>query len=180
VSSPTRRGQGPGPLLVLACAVLIPAIVLFATYRWADAQITESAPAPEAPPVTGPAAEQLAAPMFTMRRMSTVVSRALSIDAFRAAVEGYVPSLNERSCVAVSVDGEPVASKNADIAVIPASTQKLLVASVALDQLGEGFQFSTRALAGAQPVGGAIQGDLYLIGTRSSRRRVSRRSPTVS
>ena len=48
--------------------------------------------------------------------------------------------------------------------VIPASTQKLLVAAVVLDQLGESFQFSTTAVAGAEPVGGAIAGDLYLVG----------------
>ena len=59
-----------------------------------------------------------------------------------------MPTLNDRSCVAVSVDGEPVASKNADLAVIPASTQKLLVAAVALDQLGDSFTFSTGALGG--------------------------------
>ena len=138
--------------------------MLFATHRWADAQITESSPAPEAPTVTGPPATLLTSPLFTMRRMSTVLSRALSIDTFRAGVEGFVPTLNDRSCVAVSIDGEPVASKNADLAVIPASTQKLLVAAVALDQLGDGFQFSTVAAAAGEPVGGTIDGDLYLVG----------------
>ena len=159
-----RRGRGPGPLIVLALAVLVPAIALFAIFRWADGQVIESSPAPSAPTVTGPPATLLTSPMFTMRRMSTLVSRGLSIDSFRAAVEGFVPTLNDRSCVAVSVDGEPVASKNADLPVIPASTQKLFVASVALEELGEDFTFSTRAMADAPAAGGAITGDLYLVG----------------
>jgi serine-type D-Ala-D-Ala carboxypeptidase/endopeptidase (penicillin-binding protein 4) len=160
----TRRGRGPGPLIVLALVVLVPAIVLFATFRWADGQITESSPAPVAPTVTGPPSALLTSPMFTMRRMSTLVSRGLSIDSFRTAVDGFVPTLNDRSCAAVSLDGEPVASKNADLPVIPASTQKLFVASVALEELGEDFTFSTRAMADAPAAGGAITGDLYLLG----------------
>jgi D-alanyl-D-alanine carboxypeptidase/D-alanyl-D-alanine-endopeptidase (penicillin-binding protein 4) len=165
VTTPSRgRGRGPGPLIVLAFVVVLPALALFGTYRWADAQIVESSPAPEAPATTAPPTGVLTSPMFTIRRLSTIVSRSLSVDTFRTAIEGFIPSLNERSCVAVSVDGEPVASKNADLAVIPASTQKLLVAAVVLDQLGESFQFSTTAVAGAEPVAGAIAGDLYLVG----------------
>ena len=129
---PPRRSagpRGPGPLIVLALVVAIPALLLFVTHRWADSQVTESEPAPETPAVTVAPTNVLTSPLFTMRRMSTTVSRALSIDGFRAEVEGFMPSLNDRSCVAVSVDGEPVASRNADLAVIPASTQKLLVAA---------------------------------------------------
>jgi len=151
-------------MIVLALVVLLPAVLLFVTHRWADAQITESEPAPEAPAPISEPTSVLTSPLFTMRRMSTMLSRSMSVDAFRAEVEGFVPTLTDRSCVAVSVDGEPVASRNADLAVIPASTQKLLVAAVALDQLGESFTYTTRALGATAPAAGTIDGDLYLVG----------------
>ena len=66
--------------------------------------------------------------------------------------------------MAVSVDGEPVGSRNADLPVIPASTQKLLVAATALEVLGESFQFTTSATTASPPAGGAVAGDLYLVG----------------
>ncbi len=151
-------------MIVLAVVVLVPAILLFATHRWAEAQITESSPAPEAPVVTPPPSAPLTTPLMTVRRMSTLLSRNLSIDAFRTSVEGVVPLLNDRSCIAVSVDGEPVAADNADLAVIPASTQKLLVAAVALDQLGGDFRYTTSASAASEPVAGVVQGDLFVVG----------------
>lgn len=153
-------------MLVLALVVLVPAVVLFATHRWAQAQVGEPQPTPGPDPmaVAPPPSAVLSSPLLTVRRMSTLLSRRLSIDSFRTAVDGFVPSLNERSCVAVSVDGDPVASKNADLAVIPASTQKLLVAAVALEQLGEDFRYATSARVASPPAGGAIAGDLFLVG----------------
>lgn len=156
------RGRGPGPFLVLAVILLVPALALFATHRWADAQISTGEPAPE-PPLAGAPSTVLTSPMFTLRRMSTIVSRSLAIGDFRGEVEAFLPTIGDRSCVAVSVDGEPVGSANADLPVIPASTQKLLVAAAALEELGEDYRFTTTA-AGAAPTAGAIDGDLYLVG----------------
>ena len=48
--------------------------------------------------------------------------------------------------------------------MIPASTQKLLVAATALEVLGDDYRFTTSATAAGAPVGGAVQGDLYLVG----------------
>ena len=64
----------------------------------------------------------------------------------------------------ISVDGEQIGERNADIAVIPASNQKLLVAAVALEQLGADFSYTTTVEAAAAPVQGVIAGDLYLVG----------------
>ena len=161
--APRRRPSGPGPLIVLALVLVVPAIVLFATHRWADAQIRTIEPAPEAP-IAGAPTATLTSPMFTLRRMSTIVSRDLAIDDFRTAVTSFLPTVGDRSCVAVSVDGEPVGSRNADVPVIPASTQKLLVAATALQVLGDDFQFTTAVTTSSPPVGGAVNGDLYLVG----------------
>ncbi len=145
--------------------VVLPAALLFATHRWADTYTEDTEPAP---PVSSapslPPSTVLSSPLFTMRRMPTIVSRGLSIDAFRSEVEPFAGTMNDRSCVAVSVDGEPVASRNADLPVIPASTQKLLVAAVALDRLGEGFRYTTSVVADAAPTDGAVAGDIFLVG----------------
>jgi D-alanyl-D-alanine carboxypeptidase/D-alanyl-D-alanine-endopeptidase (penicillin-binding protein 4) len=71
--------------------------------------------------------------------------------------------VNDRSCVAISVDGEPVRSANARVPVIPASTMKLVTAAVALDRLGPDFRYTT-SVAAAPIENGVVTGDLYLIG----------------
>jgi D-alanyl-D-alanine carboxypeptidase/D-alanyl-D-alanine-endopeptidase (penicillin-binding protein 4) len=149
---------------VLACLVLVPSAALLATNRWADAQIVDGEPAPPPPANLTPASPVLTSPMMTMRRLSTIVSRGLSIDAFRTELTSFLPLVNDRSCVAVSVDGQPVGSANADLPVIPASVQKLEVAAVALDRLGDDFHYTTKAAAGASPVGGVLTGDLFVVG----------------
>jgi len=71
--------------------------------------------------------------------------------------------VNDRSCAAISLDGDDVGSVNPSTAAIPASTQKVLVAAVALDVLGEDFRYTTRVV-GPEPVGGVITGDVFLVG----------------
>ena len=87
----------------------------------------------------------------------------LNLEQFRAAVQPLLGAVNERSCVALSVDGYDTGSAHPDVAVLPASTEKLLVAAVALEVLGEAFTFTTR-LVGPAPVGGVVTGDIYVVG----------------
>ncbi len=88
----------------------------------------------------------------------------LNIDAFAGEVGQFLSSLNDRSCGAVSIDGVPVGDRNADLAVIPASTQKLPVASTALELLGSDFRYRTTVVADSSAIDGIVEGDLYLIG----------------
>jgi D-alanyl-D-alanine carboxypeptidase len=48
--------------------------------------------------------------------------------------------------------------------VIPASAQKLVVAAVALEQLGESFTYTTTVASASAPTAGVVDGDLYLVG----------------
>ena len=164
---PRRRPQrGPGPLIVLGVVALVPALVLFAMFRWSAGQVddNEAAPVPDSPVQLPAPSEALSTGLFAMRRMPTLVSRDLNVEAFEAELAPFLGSLNDRSCVAVSVDGVPIGETNPDLAVIPASNQKLVVASVALEQLGHDFRYTTTVEVPAEPVDGAVKGDLYLVG----------------
>ncbi len=102
--------------------------------------------------------------MIAFRRLPTIVSRELNTGVFASEVSPFLGSLNDRSCGAVSVDGQPIAERNADLAVIPASNQKIPVAAAALDTLGADFRYTTSVVAASTPIGGVVEGDLYVVG----------------
>jgi len=83
--------------------------------------------------------------------------------AFQQGVQPLMNSVGDRSCAAISLDGELVGEKNIDTVVLPASTMKILVAAVALDLLGDDFRYTTRVM-GPTPSAGVINGDVYLVG----------------
>ncbi len=162
-------GQGPGPWIVLVAIAAVPALVLWVIASWASGQSGDdgdAAPPDDSvpPSVASDAAPVLNTPLVGFRRVPSLVSRDVNVDAFAAELDGFFGTLNDRSCAAVSVDGQAVGAHNPDLAVIPASTQKLPVAATALEELGEDFRFTTNVVAAAEPSGGTIEGDLYLVG----------------
>jgi D-alanyl-D-alanine carboxypeptidase/D-alanyl-D-alanine-endopeptidase (penicillin-binding protein 4) len=162
-----RRRTGPGPLIVLLLVALLPAIGLFVLFNWSDGRDDENEVAPP-PPTTivapPPPAAALTNGFYSLRRMPTIISRDESISEFEEQLLPFLGSINDRSCVAVSVDGIGVGAANDKLAVIPASNQKLLVAAVALDVLGEEYRYETEVAVAADPVDGVVAGDLYLVG----------------
>ena len=60
--------------------------------------------------------------------------------------------------------GEVVYARGAQQRLRPASSEKVVTAIAALDQLGPNYQFSTRLLATAPVSGTTLQGDLYVKG----------------
>ena len=133
---------------------------------WADdrAQVAEDAVPP--PESTAPVPEPrlaLSTQLLSMRRSASELSRDLNLAAFETAVEPLTDSVNERSCVAVSLDGVVAGAANSSLAVIPASNQKILVAAVAEEILGPDYVYTT-TVVGAEPVNGVIAGDVYLVG----------------
>jgi serine-type D-Ala-D-Ala carboxypeptidase/endopeptidase (penicillin-binding protein 4) len=166
--NPPRRRRRPGfvPFVILGLVALLPALALLGVQRWADGQIddNEAAPTPDLivePPLP---ADPLTNGMLSLRRLPSAISRDVNLAQFRADVAPFLATPNERSCVAISVDGLEVGSQNADLAVIPASTEKLIVAAAALDVLGPDHTFTTRAIASTPPVDGVLAGDLVLLG----------------
>lgn len=61
--------------------------------------------------------------------------------------------------------GEVVYSRNSTTRLLPASNEKLLTSTAALDVLGPDHRFSTRVSTDGTRRGPALQGDLYLKGT---------------
>lgn len=162
-----RRRRGPGPLVVLLLFAALPALALFAGFRWADGQVVEddAVPSPSSTVVAPPAPEPaLTTGLLSVRRFPTIASRAASIEDFAADAVQFQASVNDRSCVAISVDGNHVAAKNPELAVIPASNEKIVVAAAALESLGEDYRYETTVVADADPVAGVLDGDLFLVG----------------
>lgn len=168
----TRRRSSSrpvGPLAVLALVAILPTLALWGIWRWADGKAGAADDAvpvidPSVPTTTVPAPQPaLGTPVMSFRRAANEMSRRLNLDAFREATAALDPIVNDRSCAAISLDGTAVGGANESTIVIPASTQKVLVAAVALDVLGEDYRYTTRVV-GPEAVGGVISGDIYLVG----------------
>ena len=77
------------------------------------------------------------------------------------AVIGVSPAT---TCLTVAIDGRVAFQHGSSVPVNPASNEKLLTAGAALDLLGPGYRFPTRAAATGAVVHGRLDGDLDLIG----------------
>ena len=163
----TRRDPPINPVIVVTVLALIPTLVLWSVWRWADgeaASAQEAAPAPsERPDVVTDPAKALPTTLLSFRRTAGELSRRLNVASFETAVQPLLQQVDERSCTAVSLDGRLVGSRNPDTVVIPASSLKILVAAVASEVLGDDFVYTTRVI-GPPPSGGVVDGDVHLVG----------------
>ena len=65
----------------------------------------------------------------------------------------------------VDADGRPLFLRRERVAMVPASTFKVLVGAAALQTLGPEYRFSTTFESVDDPSDGKIRGDVYLVGT---------------
>ena len=163
----TRRNQTAGPIIVLTVVLLVPAVVLWGVWRWADGRHDagqDAVPEEPATPIIVPSPEPaLSTGLLSFRRSAGELSRRLNVTAFEAALQPLLGAVNDRSCAAVSLDGRTVGAAHADLVVIPASNMKILVAAVALEVLGDSFRYTTQVV-GPAPANGVVAGDVYLVG----------------
>ncbi|HWM18658.1 MAG TPA: D-alanyl-D-alanine carboxypeptidase/D-alanyl-D-alanine-endopeptidase [Ilumatobacteraceae bacterium] len=160
-----RRGSLIVLLVLLVTTMAVPALGLAWLWQWAEVEA-------EPPPTTTTTlpegyddpAPELDTELLSMRRggAEELAARARD-DAYRAVLQPFFDAVPEGSCAAIDIDGVRFADVRAGLAVVPASNQKLLVAAVALEVLGEDHRFRTE-LRGPQPVDGVITGDVYLVG----------------
>ncbi len=151
---------------MLAAVALVPIVMLLALRSWSGGLVDDNEGAPPTDPaaVVPTPSPGLSTGMIAFRRVPTIVSRELNTEAFASEVSPVLSSLNDRSCGAISVDGELIGERNGGVAVIPASNQKVPVAAAALERLGPDFRYTTIVAAASPPVGGVVDGDLFLIG----------------
>jgi D-alanyl-D-alanine carboxypeptidase/D-alanyl-D-alanine-endopeptidase (penicillin-binding protein 4) len=165
------------PLFALVVLALVPAIVLslgwYAAQAAADRHYSHRVglgllidpTAPEIITATEVAAhnDTLATQLLSWRRGAHAVSHQLNFTTFVEEVDRVGALLNQSSCLAVSVNGQMTPGHLSDLAAIPASVIKILIAGVALDTLGEDFRYVT-TLKGRLDPDGVIRGGLQFIG----------------
>ncbi|MEA2974010.1 MAG: hypothetical protein QOG82_2468 [Actinomycetota bacterium] len=126
------------------------------------------APADDAQPAP------LTTPVFSLRRLPTVVSRTVADDRLTAALdqitgEAALGDASDDTCLAVSdPSGRSLYARRVDQPLIPASSLKLVTGAVALAKIGGDTRLTTEVRAAGAPQGGPIQNgtvaDLWLVG----------------
>ncbi len=116
-------------------------------------------------PARGPS-PALATPLWSLRRyplpITTAVKDAVEQRTVTETLTRYVARF-ERSCFVVRRGDELIAASEPDTALLPASTEKLLTATAALDILGPEFRYTTNVVAAGAPVAGVVE-RLWMVG----------------
>lgn len=154
------------PLPALLVVALVPAVALAGVWRLADGRApADVAGAPTdadgTTVITDPSV--LTTPLLSVRRAPSTLARDANIGAFQASLEQVLATIDNTSCLSLSIDGQLVAEKNATVSLRPASNVKLVTAAVALEVLGPDFTYATEVTGTVGP-DGVVNGDLYLVG----------------
>jgi serine-type D-Ala-D-Ala carboxypeptidase/endopeptidase (penicillin-binding protein 4) len=159
MARPARRA----PLVILALVAAVPAVVFGGVWWWASGEA--SPPATTTTTTTAPAspAPPLITDLASMRRVPAPIAADVAAARGQALLDDFSNEIPSSSCASVLVGDGLNGEANGRLAVIPASTQKLLVAAVALDVLGADHRFVTEA-QGVPLQDGVLAGNLYLVG----------------
>lgn len=103
-------------------------------------------------------------PVLSARRLPNALQATSADAAVKVLLDAYLAKVTGTTCALVLDEGRIVYSRASDDSLAPASVQKLLTATVALDVLGPATRLETVMAAEQEAVGGVIAGDLYLIG----------------
>jgi D-alanyl-D-alanine carboxypeptidase/D-alanyl-D-alanine-endopeptidase (penicillin-binding protein 4) len=127
-----------------------PALAHAAASRTARAAASAAAPAPGAPRTAGAPTTTAAAPTTTLPPLGSVLDAAL---------------VNTDACLVVqdTTTGQVLYSHQPSLPVAPASTQKLLVATAALDVLGPEYRFTTTVVTD-RPLVHGVADQVWLVG----------------
>ena len=101
-------------------------------------------------------------PIINARRAPQTLSEDVKFRALNGQLATIARRLPNESCLMVDVEGKRLVNSNPDLSLLPASNMKIVVAAVALDVLGEDFQYVTQLVGRVN--GDAVEGDIYLVG----------------
>jgi D-alanyl-D-alanine carboxypeptidase/D-alanyl-D-alanine-endopeptidase (penicillin-binding protein 4) len=103
-------------------------------------------------------------PVLSPRRVPALLAAPVADRMLRAELDAVIAASPPATCLTVSVGGRVIYEHNPELALVPASTQKLVTATAAMAELGADTQLRTRVMAAAEPTDGVIDGDLFLVG----------------
>jgi D-alanyl-D-alanine carboxypeptidase/D-alanyl-D-alanine-endopeptidase (penicillin-binding protein 4) len=145
-----------------AAVRILPPLLVAAVGLGALAQVVSADQDPSTP-VSG-LTTHLTTPVLSARRVVDELVQPVGEARLADALQPLAASLTDSSCLRVTVNGDEVIDVHGATPLIPASTQKLLTSSVALDVLGADHTYRTSVHAVAAPVSGVITGDVWLVG----------------
>ena len=106
-----------------------------------------------------------ATPVLSARRMPDLLASYKADAQLGAALQPILAQATPTTCLTVHAQGRTIMASNGNLAVMPASTEKLLTATAVLDRMGPDAVLTTTAVSSATPSGGVLDGDLYVIGS---------------
>ncbi|MGI8662640.1 MAG: D-alanyl-D-alanine carboxypeptidase/D-alanyl-D-alanine endopeptidase [Acidimicrobiales bacterium] len=103
-------------------------------------------------------------PVLSARRVPTLLAAPVADNRLTAQLERLVAESPGTACVEVSVGARPIFATLETAPLTPASLEKLITGTAALAALGPQTTLSTAVTVAADPSGGVVDGDLYLVG----------------
>jgi D-alanyl-D-alanine carboxypeptidase/D-alanyl-D-alanine-endopeptidase (penicillin-binding protein 4) len=101
-------------------------------------------------------------PLWSPERLPGLVAEATGAVELAEAVDDVLDDVPS-SCLVAYQGGREIFSRRADSALVPASTQKILIGAAAVARLGADYRFTTKVVAGA-PVADGVADRLWLVG----------------
>jgi D-alanyl-D-alanine carboxypeptidase/D-alanyl-D-alanine-endopeptidase (penicillin-binding protein 4) len=117
---------------------------------------------PDDVPAARRAAPRLMTPLWSPRRVPQPLVDAVGAQRLQSQLGAELGP--GQACVVVDDGAGTLAARNPDLALAPASTEKLLTAVGVLTTLGPAFRYETRALAPTAPNGGTVE-RLWIVGS---------------
>jgi D-alanyl-D-alanine carboxypeptidase/D-alanyl-D-alanine-endopeptidase (penicillin-binding protein 4) len=147
---------------------VLSAVASLALVAWSalPADTANARPAAVAPPAAG----ELATPVLSARRAPDALRRAAATVRLHNGLSAAIadPDLGparQASCLQVDGPTGTTFRWGSEDGLIPASNLKLITALAVLTRIGPDERFTTRVVASRPPVGGVVDGNLYLIGS---------------
>lgn len=104
---------------------------------------------------------RLGTPLWSPRRVPQPLVDAVGAQRLQSRLDAELGG--SQSCVVVNAGSGDIASHNPNLALAPASTEKLLTGLAAMSALGSDFRYETKAVAPAAPANGTVD-RLWLVG----------------
>ena len=113
---------------------------------------------------TGGPSQVAVTPVLSVRRLPGVLAAPVAARRLRIDLAALTAFLPDASCLVVDGPSALRYEWHGDASLVPASNQKLLTATAALDALGRSTRFRTKVVGPPLGAGGVVVGDLTLVG----------------